>query len=113
MIELELAAVIVPSLRNAGRSDGILSSFALRGPSSLSTTVSPPRPLTVTGAISSANAPLAAAACARLTDVVAKWSCCSRVNAYCVAQSSPNVPIERRVPSGAISYASSRPSIIM
>ena len=56
-IELELAAVTVPSLRKAGRSVGIFSRFALKGCSSESTTVSPFRVLIVTGVISSANAP--------------------------------------------------------
>ena len=39
-IELEFAAVTVPSLRNAGLSVGIFSRFALKGCSSFSTNVS-------------------------------------------------------------------------
>ena len=56
-IEDEEAAVTVPSLRNAGFSVGILARSTVNGVSSLSTTVSPLRPLTVTGVISAAKAP--------------------------------------------------------
>ena len=94
MLEL-LAAVMVPSFLNAGLSVGILSSLTLPGPSSMAITVSPARPLTVTGVISAAKAPMSVAACARCTLVVAKASCCSRVKLYLAAQSSPKVPMER------------------
>ena len=56
MDELE-AAVMVPSFLKAGLSVGILSSLTLPGPSSMEITVSPARPLTVTGVISAAKAP--------------------------------------------------------
>ncbi len=68
-IELEVAAVIVPSLANAGLSCGILSGLPLPGASSVSTVTSPARVVTVTGAISSANAPEAIAAPARASDL--------------------------------------------
>ncbi len=59
----ELPAVMVPSGENAGRSpasdSGVLSA---RTPSSAETTVSPLRPLTVTGTISSARRSAATAA---------------------------------------------------
>ncbi len=85
----------VPSLRNAGFSNGILSGDAFAGCSSWSTTTSPLLPLTVTGAISQPNVPSLFAASARDSDASAKWSCSSRVNAYFAAQSSANVPISR------------------
>ena len=52
LIDDDEAAVMVPSLAKAGLSDGILSTLALSGPSSVSITVSPPLAATVTGAIS-------------------------------------------------------------
>ena len=66
-----LAAVIVPSLAKAGLSEGIFSGFALLGCSSVSTTVAPPRPATVTGSISRAKAPPAIAAFARSSERIA------------------------------------------
>src|SRR5450759_1879481 len=75
MLEL-LAAVMVPSFLKAGLRLAILSSLTLPGPWSIEITVSPARPLIVTGAISAANAPDLVAACARCTLVVAKASCC-------------------------------------
>jgi len=51
-IDDELAAVTVPSLANAGLSEGILLMSQVNGVSSRATTVSPLRPLTVTEAIS-------------------------------------------------------------
>ena len=57
-MELELAAVTVPSLVNAGRNVGIFSGLALPGPSSVSTTTSPFRVLIVTSTISSLKPPL-------------------------------------------------------
>ena len=50
-IELEFAAVTVPSFAKAGRSVGILSTLAVNGCSSRSTTVSPLRDVTVTGTL--------------------------------------------------------------
>ncbi len=58
--------MIVPSLAKAGFSCGILSGRPRPGASSVSTTVSPARPLIVTGTISSLNPPLSIAALARL-----------------------------------------------
>ena len=94
-MELLEAAVMVPSFLNAGLSVGILSSLTLPGPSSIEITTSPARPLTVTGAISAAKAPVSVAALARCTLAVAKASCSARVKLYLVAQSSPKVPMER------------------
>ena len=94
MLELD-AAVMVPSFLNAGLSVAILSSLTLPGPSSMEITVSPLRPLTVTGVISALKAPDSVAALARLTLVVAKASCASRVNLYLSAHCSPKVPMER------------------
>ena len=105
--ELE-AAVMVPSFLKAGFKLVTLSSLTLPGPSSIDTTRSPLRSLTVTDAISLANAPEAVASLARCTLVMAKWSWASRLNWYFAAQSSPNVPMERPA-----SYASSKPSSIM
>ena len=51
-IDEELAAVTVPSLLEGGLQGGDLSGMALVGASSVSITVSPLRPATVTGAIS-------------------------------------------------------------
>lgn len=94
MLELD-AAVMVPSFLKAGFRLEIFSSFTLPGPSSTDTTVSPARVLTVTGTISAANAPDSVAALARCTLAVANASCCSRVNWYLAAQSSPKVPMDR------------------
>ena len=94
MLEL-LAAVMVPSFLKAGLSVGILSSLMRPGPSSMATSASPPRLLTVTGVISAAKAPLWTAAWARCTLALAKASCCARLNWYLAAQSSPKVPMER------------------
>ena len=82
----------------AGFRVGSLSSLILPGPSSMLTTLSPVRPLTVTGVISAANAPLSVAAWpAAHALAVAKASCCSRVKLYLAAQSSPKVPMLRRL----------------
>ena len=78
--EEALAAVIVPSLTKAGLSDGIFSGFAFPGCSSVARIVSPSRPVAVTGTISLANAPLAIASFARLSDRIAKSSWAARVN---------------------------------
>ena len=62
---LELPAVTVPSFVKAGRSFASVSiEESRRGPSSASTTVSPLRPLTVTGTSSSAKRPASCAATA-------------------------------------------------
>lgn len=95
LIDEDEAAVTVPSFLNAGLSEGILSTLMRRGPSSVSTTVSPALPGTVTGAISQRNAPDSVAACARRTESIAKASCASRVKPYFSAQSSPKVPMAR------------------
>ncbi|EWS57369.1 hypothetical protein Y695_04841 [Hydrogenophaga sp. T4] len=86
---------MVPSFLNAGLSEVTLSSLTLPGPSSVETTRSPLRSFTVTGAISLAKAPLSVAALARVTEAMAKASCCSRVKLYLAAQSSPKVPMLR------------------
>ncbi len=70
-IELALAAVMVPSLRNAGLRLGIFSRLAVSGCSSSFTTLSPLRLVTVTGTISAASEPSAMAAWARLSDSMA------------------------------------------
>jgi hypothetical protein len=75
-----LAAVTEPSLLKAGFRPATLSSVApWRMYSSWSTTVSPLRPFTVTGAISSANRPVFWAASARFWEVTANLSWSSRV----------------------------------
>ena len=71
-MELELAAVTVPSLRNAGLSCGIFSKLALNGCSSLSTKRSPLPDFSATCAISQANQPSLLAFCARSSDAIAK-----------------------------------------
>ena len=92
-MELALAGVTVPSLRKAGFSVGILSRLAFNGCSSTLTTSSPLRPLTVTGAISPAKAPLWMACCARVSDAMAYSSCAARLKPYLSAQASANTPI--------------------
>ncbi len=79
-IELELAAVTVPSALNAGFSWGILSILAFPGCSSVSMMVSPLRCLTVTGAISAVSAPDSIAAMARRNEPIAYSSMDSRVS---------------------------------
>ena len=93
--ELEAAVMVPPSLLKAGLSVAILSSLTLPGPSSIAISVSPPRPLTVTGVISALKRPSAVACLARSTLAMAKASCCSRVKLYLAAQSSPKVPMDR------------------
>ena len=78
-IELELAAVIVPSFLNAALSEGILSGRALPGCSSVSMVTSLRRLTKVTGAISFLNAPDSIASFARDNDLIANSSICSRV----------------------------------
>src|SRR5450830_465398 len=57
LIDDDEAAVMVPSFLKAGLSEGIFSRRAFCGPSSRLITVSPPRPDTVTGAISHSKLP--------------------------------------------------------
>ncbi len=78
-MELELAAVMVPSLAKAGRRARILSSLAWKGCSSWSTTLSPWRLLTVTGAISASRWPALVASMARSSEAMAKSSRRSRL----------------------------------
>ena len=68
---LALAAVIVPPGLKAGFSPAILSRRALKGCSSWRTTVSPPRPLSVTGAISQSKEPSSLAVLARVVEAMA------------------------------------------
>src|SRR5438132_11151642 len=79
-IELELAAVTVPSWRNAGFSVGILSRLALNGCSSISMNFSSLPALTAIGVISQANQPSRFAFCALCRERIAKSSCASREN---------------------------------
>ena len=67
----ELAAVIVPSCRNAGLSEGILSGESFSGSSSVSSTLGPAFDWIVIGATSLAKLPSAIAAFARLSDSTA------------------------------------------
>ncbi len=73
-MEEELAAVTVPSLRNAGLSCGILPMSQVNGVSSVSTMRSALRLFTATGVISALNFPSFTAANARRTDSVANAS---------------------------------------
>ncbi|MNY21727.1 hypothetical protein D3C86_1552920 [compost metagenome] len=70
-IELELAAVMVPSLLNAGLRLGILSGMAFSGCSSSWTTTSPLRVVTVMGTISATSEPFWMAVWARRSDSMA------------------------------------------
>ena len=89
-----LAAVTVPSLSKAGRSLARPSSVTPAfGYSSVSTTISPLRPLMVTGAISSLNLPAFMAASALFCEATANSSCCARVICYCLATFSAVVPM--------------------
>ena len=93
---LALAAVMVPSFLNAGFRPGILSSLALNGCSSNLTTVpalSPGLPAMVTGAISQSKLPSSLAALARVVEVMAYWSCASRLNWYLSTHCSANTPM--------------------
>ena len=94
-IELELAAVTVPSLRKAGFSVGILSRLALKGCSSISMNFSSLPALMASGVISQANEPSLFAVCARFSEVIAKSSCDFAENEYFEAQSSAKLPIRR------------------
>ncbi len=83
MIPDALPAVTEPSLANAGRSLASASWVTpKRGNSSVSTTVSPLRPLIVTGTISSLKRPAVIAASALFCEAAANASCCSRVIWY-------------------------------
>src|SRR5690606_26963678 len=90
----ELAAVTVPSLRKAGRRPGILDTSERPGCSSVSYSTSPLRVDTLTGTISSLNAPDSIAAFARFTDSMVNASCSSRVKPYLSAVASANTPID-------------------
>ena len=92
-IELEFAAVTVPSLTKAGFNVLILSRFDLKGCSSLETIIEPFLFLTSTGTISQSKVPLLFASIALFKDVFEKLSCSSLVNEYLVAQSSAKCPI--------------------
>jgi hypothetical protein len=81
-IELEFAAVTVPSLRNAGLSVGIFSKFALKGCSSVSTNFSSLPALIAIGVVSQANQPSLFAFCARSSEAMAKRSCASLEKLY-------------------------------
>ena len=70
-MELELAAVTLPSLANAGRNFGTFSASPRPGCSSVSTTRSPLREWIKTGAISSLNFPSLMAICARVSESMA------------------------------------------
>ena len=77
------AAVTVPSFEKAGRSLAIASTVTPAfGYSSVSTTMSPLRPLIVTGTISSLNLPAFCAASALFCEAVANSSCWLRVIWY-------------------------------
>jgi hypothetical protein len=94
-MELEFAAVTVPSLRKAGFSVGIFSRLALNGCSSVSTKRSSLPALMAIGVVSQANQPSLFAFWALWREVNAKASCASRLKEYLAAQSSANVPIKR------------------
>ena len=93
LIELALAAVIVPSFWNAGFRPAILSSLALKGCSSRLTSVSPPLAASVTGAISQSKLPSSLAVLARVVEAIANSSCAARVKPYLATQLSANTPI--------------------
>ena len=89
-----LPAVTVPSLEKAGLSFVIASSVAPRRMySSLSTTTSPLRVLTVKATISSSNLPAFCAASALFWLASANSSCCSRVICHWLATFSAVVPM--------------------
>ena len=92
-MEEELAAVTVPSLPKAGRSEAILLMSQVPGVSSRATTVSPLRPFTVSGVISASKSPSATARRARRTDSVANASCCARLKWYFAAVASAKHPM--------------------
>src|SRR6267143_5666934 len=94
-IELELAAVTVPSLRKAGLSVGIFSKLALNGCSSVSMNFSSLPALIASGVSSQANQPSLFAFCARVSEAMANSSCAEREKEYFCAQSSAKLPISR------------------
>src|SRR5688500_5654623 len=94
-IELEFAAVTVPSLRNAGLSVGIFCRLALNGCSSVSTNLCSLPDLIASGGVSQANQPSVLACIALSSELTAKASCASREKEYFEAQSSANEPISR------------------
>ena len=79
LIELEFAAVIVPSFANAALNVGILSILAFAGFSSTSIVTSPFRVVTFTAVISFLKYPSAMAFCARVRERIANSSICSRL----------------------------------
>ena len=89
-----LPAVTVPSLEKAGLSLAMASSVApWRGYSSSLTTMSPLRPATVKGTISSLNFPAFCAASALFCEATANLSWSSRLICHLVATFSAVVPI--------------------
>ncbi|MCY1283958.1 hypothetical protein D9M70_328490 [compost metagenome] len=78
-IELALAAVMVPPSRNAGFRVGILSRRAFGGCSSLAMLRSSLPARASTATISASKRPSLMACCARVSEAMAKASCCSRV----------------------------------
>src|SRR5258706_15456168 len=81
-IELEFAAVTVPSLRKAGLRVGILSKLALKGCSSVLANFSSLPALMAIGVISQANQPSLFAFWARVRDAMANLSCSSLLKVY-------------------------------
>src|SRR5688500_4253152 len=79
-IELEFAAVTVPSRLKAGFKVGIFARFALKGCSSISMNFSSLPTLMASGVSSQANEPSLLAFCARVSEVMATASCASRKN---------------------------------
>ena len=84
-------------MKTGGRDASRSAEVSRRGPSSVSTTVSPRRPGIVTGTISSANRPASIASMARWWLRSAHASCCSRVmptsaatREFCSAMISPS-----------------------
>ena len=70
-IELELAAVTVPSFAKAGLSVGIFAASAVSGCSSCTTSTAPFRPGALTATISGAKLPSSTAFFARFSDSIA------------------------------------------
>ena len=83
----------IPTLKPAGFKVGIFSRLALSGVSSVSTNVSPFRPLMVTGTISSLKIPSSMAFLARVRERMANSSWASLEKPYRPAVASAKVPI--------------------
>ena len=111
---LELPAVTLPSVANAGRrrpSDS--SDESRRGTSSASTVTLPLRPGTSTGVSSSANRPASAAATAFAWLRSANASCSSRPMPCSSARFSAVRPSESVCPSSSIrGFTSRQPSVV-